>query len=196
MTIHAAPSPMGTMTVDEFLSFLEFRPDEERWDLVDGVATMMAPPTYAHQRIASNLAVLLNARFEAAGIDLQAYPAAGVRIAGLDNFMPRPDVVARPGLAGDEIYAMDFRFVAEVLSPSNTRRLIDLKLNRYRASPDCLYVLVIDARRIWAELHGRDDGWTAKMLDDPERILALPGFGFRCQLGELYRNTTLAAAAR
>ena len=192
MTVHTAtPAPMGTMTVDEFLLFLESRPDEDHWDLIDGVAVMMAPPTYAHQRISYNLQSLLNGHFGAKGLDLFAYQEAGVRVAGLDNFMPRPGVAAVPGIAGDEYYSTAFRFVAEVLSPSNTRRLTGQKLQRYRDSAECLSVLIVDSRRIWAELHSRGEAWTAQTLDDPAAAITLPAFGFTCRLGELYRGTVL-----
>jgi Uma2 family endonuclease len=53
----AQPSS-GTMDVDEFMAFLETRPDNERWDLIEGVAVMMAPPSYAHQRITRNFCEL------------------------------------------------------------------------------------------------------------------------------------------
>src|ERR1022692_4716580 len=45
----ALPS-LGTMDVDEFIAFLETRPDGEHWELIEGVAVMMAPSSYAHQR--------------------------------------------------------------------------------------------------------------------------------------------------
>ena len=56
MTVNApVRSPSGTMDVDEFMAFLETRPHTERWDLIEGVAVMMAPASYAHQRIVRNL---------------------------------------------------------------------------------------------------------------------------------------------
>ena len=56
MNVNApAPAFSGSMDVDEFMAFLETRPDEERWDLIEGVAVMMAPPSVAHQRIVYNL---------------------------------------------------------------------------------------------------------------------------------------------
>ena len=138
-----------------------------------------------------NLQSLLNGHFGAKGLDLFAYQEAGVRVAGLDNFMPRPGVAAVPGIAGDEYYSTAFRFVAEVLSPSNTRRLTGQKLQRYRDSAECLSVLIVDSRRIWAELHSRGEAWTAQTLDDPAAAITLPAFGFTCRLGELYRGTVL-----
>jgi hypothetical protein len=32
-------------TAEQFLAFLSTRPDEERWQLIDGMAVMMNPPT-------------------------------------------------------------------------------------------------------------------------------------------------------
>jgi Uma2 family endonuclease len=54
---------LGTMDVDEFMAFLETRPHGEHWELIEGVAVMMAPATYAHQHIAYNLCILLNDAF-------------------------------------------------------------------------------------------------------------------------------------
>jgi Uma2 family endonuclease len=60
-----APPLSGTMDVDEFMAFLETRPNKKRWDLIEGVAVMMATPSYAHRRISSNLSQLLNTAFAA-----------------------------------------------------------------------------------------------------------------------------------
>jgi Uma2 family endonuclease len=197
MTIHTAiPSPIGTMTVDEFLLFLEGRPEEEHWDLVEGVATMMAPASYAHQWIVFRLQSLLNAHFQNTDAELRAYQDVGVRVAALDNFMPRPDVAVVPGIPGDEYYSIAFRFVAEILSPSNTPRLIERKIKRYRDNAECHHILIIDSRRVWAELHSRGEAWTVSRLEDSNAEIALPAFGFACRLGDLYRGTTLDSERR
>src|SRR5215813_13255623 len=92
----AQPSS-GTMDVDEFMAFLQTRPNGERWDLIEGVAVMMAPPSYAHQRISYNLCNLLNNAFMAQRLDQFAYFDAGVRNPSVRNFQPQPDVVVKPG---------------------------------------------------------------------------------------------------
>jgi hypothetical protein len=61
------------MDVDEFMVFLETRPKEERWHLIEGTAVMMAPPSMADQRITRNFCELLNRAFAAQGLDLFAY---------------------------------------------------------------------------------------------------------------------------
>jgi Uma2 family endonuclease len=46
------------LSIEAFRAFIAVRPEEERWELIDGAAVMMTPPTKAHQRIASNLEAL------------------------------------------------------------------------------------------------------------------------------------------
>jgi hypothetical protein len=38
------------LSVADFRAFAATRPDEEPWELIDGAALMVAPPTKAHQR--------------------------------------------------------------------------------------------------------------------------------------------------
>jgi Uma2 family endonuclease len=181
----------GTMDVDEFMAFLETRPDNERWDLIEGVAVMMAPPSYAHQRIASNLCGILNAAFAAEHLDLFAYQRAGVRNPGLRNFQPEPDVVVVGGVAGYDLYSEKFQLAGEVLSPTNTRREIDLKLRRYREAPDNLYAVVIEPREFLVEVYAKNREWQPVMLIKPDDPIEMPEFGLRCCVLDLYRGTPL-----
>src|SRR4051812_10454802 len=142
MNLNTAAPFSGTMDVDEFMAFLDTRPKGEHWDLIEGVAVMMAPPSVAHQRIAHNLCGLLNGAFLIQRLDLFAYIGVGVRTVGIRNFQPEPDVTVLPGVAGYDVYSEDFRLVAEILSPSNTDDEISLKLRRYREAPANLYAIV------------------------------------------------------
>src|SRR4051794_5427145 len=187
-----APAPLsGTMDVDEFMAFLETRPDNERWDLIEGVAVMMAPPSYAHQRIASNLCTVLNAAFAAQHRDLFAYQRAGVRNPGVRNFQPEPDVVVVPGVAGYDLYSERFQLAAEVLSPSNTRLEIGLKLRRYREAPDNLYAVVIAPREYLVEVYAKRGNWQQATFTQPSDPIDMPEFGLRCSVADLYRGTPL-----
>jgi Uma2 family endonuclease len=186
----AQPSS-GTMDVDEFMAFLETRPDNERWDLIEGVAVMMAPPSYAHQRITRNFCELLNSAFSEQRLDLFAYFSAGVRNPGLRNFQPEPDVVVVPGVAGYDLYSEKFRLAGEIISPTNTRREIDLKLRRYREGPDNLYVVVIEPREFLVEIHARRESWQPKVLKQRDDLVEMPEFGLRCHVVDIYRGTVL-----
>src|SRR5262245_35153260 len=186
----AQPSS-GTMDVDEFMAFLETRPNGELWELIEGVAVMMDPASYANQRIAHNLSNVLNSALAVRPLDAFAYLNTGVRNPGLRNFQPVPDVVVVPGVAGYEIYAEHYQLAAEVLSPSNARAEIDLKLRRYRESPDNLYVVVIDSRELLVEIYARSRDWNPTILKQPDDIVEMPEFGLRCCVIDLYRGTPL-----
>jgi Uma2 family endonuclease len=191
MTISAPASLSGSMDVDEFMAFLETRPKGEHWDLIEGSAVMMAPPSYAHQRIASNLCNLLNSAFTARRLDLFAYFDVGVRTPGVRNFQPQPDVAVVPGVSGYDLYSERFQLVAEVLSPSNTRQEIDLKLRRYREAPDNLYAVVIEPREFLVEIHAKNRNWQPAILMHADDSIDMPEFGLRCSVADLYRGTPL-----
>jgi len=192
VTVNApAQSYSGAMDVNEFMAFLEMRPQGERWHLIEGTAVMMAPPSLAHQRIALNLCELLNRAFATQGRDLYAYHEIAIRLPGLINFQPQPDVVVASGTAGYELFAEEFRLTAEILSPSNSRAEIELKLRRYHEAPGNLYTLVIDPREFLVEIHAQSRAWQKMTLAKPDDPVEMPEFGLRCFVAELYRGTPL-----
>jgi Uma2 family endonuclease len=186
-----APPSMGTMDVDEFMAFLETRSDRERWDLIEGIAVMMASPNHAHQRISSNLSQLLNTSFAARKLDLFAYIGTAVRSPGVRNFQPQPDVVVVPGVSGYELYSERFQLAAEVLSPTNRRQEIDLKLRAYREAPDNLYAVVIEPRKILVEIHAKRADWQPAILTMADDSIDMPEFGLSCRVADLYVGTPL-----
>jgi Uma2 family endonuclease len=127
----------------------------------------------------------------ARGLDLYAYHDIGVRIPGVTNFQPLQDVVVMRGVAGYEFYAQHFQLAAEVLSPSNTRKEIGLKLRRYREAQDNLYAVVIDQREILIEVYARNRNWEPLKQTGADDAFEMPELGFRCLVGDLYRGTPL-----
>src|SRR5712691_3307308 len=82
------------LSVELFRGFLEGRPDEERWELIDGIAVMMAPPTLAHQQIASYLQRLLYNAIESRALALTVHQRPGVNLGpSIEYYDPEPDVV-------------------------------------------------------------------------------------------------------
>jgi Uma2 family endonuclease len=190
MTVNA-PALSGTMDVDEFMAFMETRPKGEHWDLIEGVAVMMAPASNAHQRVAFNLCSLLDKAITALHLKLVAYLDVGVRNPGVRNFQPRPDVVVVPGAARLEYYSERFQLAAEVLSQSNTRTEIDLKLRRYCEAPANLYAVVIDPLAFMVEIYAKSRKWDRAVLKRPDDVIEMPEFGLRCFVADLYRSTEL-----
>jgi Uma2 family endonuclease len=150
----------------------------------------MAPAGTVHQQVASNFRDLLNTTFVAKNLDLYAFGEIGVRIPGVPDFQPEPDVTVVPGMR-DERYVEHFQLAAEVLSPSNTRKLIDMKLRLYCGAPDNLYAVVIEPRKFWVEIYARNCKWDPVILNRSDDVIEVPEFGLRCLTADLYRRTPL-----
>jgi Uma2 family endonuclease len=181
------------LSVEAFRAFYESRPDEEHWELIDGVPMMMAPATFIHQRIASNLERLLNDALEAHDPGLAAYQRAGLNLRPeVDNYDPEPDVVVVDLVkAPEQRYADRFCLAAEVVSDSDSAR-VDVKREIYQAHEHCHCVLAVRQDRCEVRIDIRTDaGWRASALDTPEDILGVARFGLHCTVGDLYRGTPL-----
>jgi Uma2 family endonuclease len=186
----------GKFGVEEFFALIESRPEEERWQLIDGVAMMMPPPTRVHQQIASNLAFELNTHFRAHRLALSALQEVGLIVPEAELFRPEADVAVLDGMADYESYASKFYFVAEVLSDSNTDKDIAVKRQRYLQHPDNLYFALIEQKRVRAELLRRAAGWQPVLLEGLDAVLDVPEWGFSVPLAALYRGTPLAPAGQ
>jgi Uma2 family endonuclease len=134
VAIGTARTSMRRLSGPEFRSFQETRPDHERWELIDGAAVTMAPPTIVHNRIAGNLERLLNdalatcnpARFANQRVGVELGDAALARLG--DRYRPEPDVV---GL--DAKYDPGQRFIdrahllAEIVSDTDNETVSGMK---------------------------------------------------------------------
>jgi len=179
------------LSVASFRAWLKSRPDEEHWELIEGVPVMMTPPNRRHQRIASNLENLLNAALKRHNPLLAAYQAIGVNIVSTVPYDPEPDVtVIREDENADPRYADRFYLVAEVLSDSD-KAIIESKRDIYRAHPFCICILLVRQDRAEVMVDRRaDDRWHSQVLQSGDE-LAVPEFGFTCPVSEIYRDTPL-----
>jgi Uma2 family endonuclease len=188
------------MSIELFRGFVEGRPDEEHWELIDGVAMMMAPPTLAHQQIATNLLLLLRAALHERAPGLTAIPAIGVNLAPeVRDYDPEPDVVVIDADAAErrgERYANRFYLVAEVVSSSD-RVDIGRKREVYKLHDACKCILTVqqDCFEIRIDLR-TETGWSDQTLRNADDVLALADFGLRCKVSEIYRGTPLLPQAR
>ena len=112
------------MSVELFRAFYATRPDEERWELIDGAAIMMTPPTLAHQMIAGNLQLLLFRALDDHAPELTVCQRLGINIGpSVEDYDPEPDVAvidADAALDPERRYADRFYLAAEIVSASDT----------------------------------------------------------------------------
>jgi Uma2 family endonuclease len=179
------------LSVGSFRAWLASRPDEEHWELIEGVPMMMTPPNRRHQRIASNLEKLLNAALKRHNPVLAAYQDIGVNIVSTVPYDPEPDVtVIREDENPDPRYAERFYLVAEILSESD-KGIIESKRDIYRAHPSCTCILLVRQDRLEITVDSRaGDGWRSQMLHGSDELI-LPEFGLMCPVRDVYRDTPL-----
>lgn len=191
-----ASAPLrARMSVELFRSFAEGRPDEEHWELINGVAMMMAPPTLAHQRIASNFERLLLDALESHAPTKIAFQGIGVNLGpAIDGYDPEPDVVVTDLAAAEapnERYADRFYLAAEIVSASDSAR-VESRRAIYKLHEFCTCILTVQQDRFEVRVDLRTDaGWTEQVLKKPDEIVVLPDFGLHCNLSDLYRGTPL-----
>jgi len=191
----AAERKPSSLSIGAFRAWTETRPDEEWWELIDGVPVMMTPPTKAHQRIASNLERLLNDALVRSAPERAAYQRVGLNLGPIvDNYDPEPDVVVIDVEEGsDERYADRFYLIAEVVSASD-RPKIEGKREIYKLHEACRCILTIRQDRHEVRIDSRTgNSWTTQVLTRANDELVLTGFGLRCRLADLYRGTPLQA---
>ena len=189
MNTHVAPPP-GKLTAEEFLDFIEDRPREERWQLIDGEAfMMMSPARLPHQRIGLNLILLMNAALQKHLPDVVAMHEVAVQVEAFPDFRAIADVAVINSEVEDEVYGTGFHMAAEVLSGSNTREFISRKRSIYAASPDCVHVLIISQDDFAVEVWSRSNDWQGRVYRSADDVIELAEFGFSCRVADLYRGT-------
>lgn len=192
---------LGRMSPAEFWSFYEARPDDERWELYDGVPVMMMTPVFPiHNRIGSNFERLLNDALAEHDPSRIAYQRLGIELPDVGDYRPEPDVsVIDYDLPPNDRYPTRAYLLAEIVSSTDRERVpgtretrIAAKRRIYRQHAACEAVLTIEQDRIEVLVETPTaDGWTSWTLTDPDADLALPTFGLRCRVGDLYEHTPL-----
>ncbi len=184
-------------TLEQFHAFRDERPKEEKWELIDGMMVMMPPPALVHQRIARNLETLLNTQLALVRPEWQADREIGLLLPDDDRYNPEPDVtVIETAIDLGQIYATEFYFVGEVLSPNDKTTILDLKRDFYTSHAPCRGVIFVAQDRVFARLITRvGSGWQDQTLDNPSAVIEIPDIGPIGSLGELYRHTPLMPMA-
>lgn len=170
--------------------------DDERWELIDGVAHAMTPaPTLRHQTISLRLAAALldllkggPCRVFAAPVDV-LLPAGDEADEAVDTVV-QPDVVVvcSPERLGDKYIRGAPDWIIEILSPSTAKKDQSLKRDRYERAGVKEYWLVHPTDRTVAryrldggkygrpDIYGEDDRVAVPMVPgaeiDPATILA------------------------
>jgi Uma2 family endonuclease len=185
------------LSVELFRALYATRPDEEQWQLIDGVAVMMTPPTLMHQCIATNLQFLLFQSLSQHAPMLAAFQRLGVNLGpSVEDYDPEPDVAV---IDADAVRDPDRRYVdrlylaAEIVSDSD-RIWVEKKREIYKLHEACTCILTVQQDRVEVRVDLRSaSGWSEETLTSADDPLILREFGLSCKVSDLYRGTPLEA---
>jgi Uma2 family endonuclease len=183
----------GPMTVEEFYAFTDTRPDEEKWELIDGEPVLNASPSRTHQRIIKNLTrILATIELELAA-SWEVLPGLGVRVSETNR--PEPDVLIIPlhGKSADSQGRDRSDVIAafEVLSPSTASRDLRWKRTAYTALPTLTHYVVVAQDQVDVVVFSRDNGFVERRFRALSDKITLDPLQIAISLSDIYRNTGL-----
>jgi Uma2 family endonuclease len=180
----------GPMTVEEFYAFTDARPDEEKWELIDGEPVLNASPSPMHQWIISNLLLALRTR-AGDSASWAALPGLGVRVSDVNR--PEPDVlvVPRAGGSADQLGRdrSDLIVAFEVLSPSTEDRDLRWKRIAYGSLPSLTDYVVIAQDVTDVVVFSRDIDFAERRFKSLTESITLASLGISLPLAEIYQDT-------
>ena len=183
----------GPMTVEEYFAFTDTRPDNEKWELIDGEPILNASPSGLHQTIVFNLAVILGSIQREKPQSWEASPGIGVRLS--DTSLPEPDLFIRPaGTARREPYSRETQDVLvafEILSPSTADRDLRWKRTAYTSLPSLTHYIVVAQDAVDVVVFARETGFAERHYRSLADTLELSALGISLPLSEIYRDTGL-----
>jgi Uma2 family endonuclease len=188
----------GPMTVDEFYEFTDRRPDEEKWELIDGEPILNAAPSPLHQGIVKNVLFALTLRERELSAAREVLPGLGVRVS--ETSRPEPDIIILPrtgvslGLQGRD--RSDPLVAFEVLSPSTKDRDLRWKRASYTSLASLTHYVVIAQDAVEVVVFARDNEFTEKRLRSLNDSVDVPALAISLPLAEIYRGTGLESISR
>jgi Uma2 family endonuclease len=187
----------GPMTVDEFYEFTDRRPDDEKWELIDGEPILNAAPSRLHQAIVKNVLFALTLRERELSPTWEVLPGLGVLVSETNR--PEPDVIilprtsASPDLGGRD--RSDALVAFEVLSPSTEDRDPRWKRVAYTSLTSLTHYVVIAQDAVEVVVFARENGFAEKRLRSLNGSVEVPALGISLSLAEIYRGIGLAGIA-
>lgn len=189
------PSPQANKKYT-FADYLTW-PENERWEIIDGVPRMQAAPTWQHQAISRELLTQFNNYLKDKPCQVFASPF-DLRLPETNEkdedttFVVQPDIVVvcdKLGLKGTGYYGTPV-LVIEISSPSTARSDKVWKFNRYEKAgvneywivePDGKFISVFTLQS--NNRYGRPESYTEK---DIVEVSDFPGF--RVDLKPVFEN--------
>ena len=194
MPARPQPIPEDQMTIEEFLVFTQQRPDEERWELIEGVPVMSPSPTDYHQIVVANLIGALMVHKLQSAAPWLVLPGTGTRVPASERSLPQPDVLVKQQPPTGSPVTDEALVIIEVLSRCNTAADQAWRRQVYPSVPNCQHYVTVSMKSVEIVVHDRSRRWKARSLKLLSKGLDLPALGLAIPLTDIYRSTPLGVA--
>jgi len=182
-------APQDQMTIEEFLAFTQTRPDEERWELIEGAPIMNASPVEFHQLVAMNIGTFLMNEKQRLGATWLPMAGVGTRVPISPNSLPQPDVFVKAGPATGRAETEDALVLFEILSPSNTKADQAWRRRVYASVPNCQHYVTVSLKAPEVTAYDRSTLWAERTASGLAATLELHALGVTLPLADIYRYT-------
>jgi Uma2 family endonuclease len=183
----------GPMTVKEFYAFTDTRPDNEKWELIDGEPILNASPSPVHQWIVRNILIALGNRERELKASWAILPGLGIRVSRINR--PEPDLLIMPRAAfsADPAQRDTGEMIAafEILSPSTADLDLRWKRTAYTSLPSLTHYIVVAQDAVDVVVFARDTGFAERRYRSLSDTIELPALGILLPVSEIYRDTGL-----
>ena len=191
MNIHQKFKPHREMTIEDFLAFTDTRPQEELWELIEGVPVLNPSPVQIHQLVTVNISSFLMQEKERTGAPWIPLLGVGTHVPASPNSLPRPDVYVQEGAARDTPVTDDAIVIFEVLSKSNRKADRLWRETVYASIPNCQHYVTVAIKSKAVSAFDRSTKWKERRLKSLDEHLELPALGVSMPLRAIYRWTPL-----
>jgi len=191
MGVRTKLAPEQEMTIEEFRAFTDTRPQEERWELIEGVPVLNPSPIDYHQIVVTNISTLLaNAKV---GKNAPWFPmiGTGTKVPVSANSLPQPDVMVKEHPPTGTPASDDALVLFEVLSRSNTKADQAWRRKVYASVPNCQHYVTVYPKTVEICAYDRAGRWKGRSLMSLADSLALPALGLSIPVADIYRWTPL-----
>ena len=182
-------TPEDQLTIKKFLAFTDTRPQEERWELIEGVAVLNPRPTQLHQFVTGRVGAYPMSHKHQIGASWLPLFGVGIRVPVSPHSLPTPDVFVKEGPLTGLPVTDDALVIVEVLSRGNSKADQAWRRKVYASVPNCRHYVTIKAVEV--DAYDRDSGWKKRTVTGLAAVLDLPALGLSMPLANIYRWTPL-----
>ena len=179
------------ITIEAFHAFIDDRPDDEKWELIDGEIVLNPTPTDYHQVIVGRLIYELHKARDRVEGTWQILPGIGTRHEDDPHNEPVPDVMIIPPLSEVSNVTFDPLVVFEVLSPYSLRRDMVRKRAFYTRIESLTHYIVLAQDRREASVFARSNAFEPQILKAKSAKIEIEPLGVSIPLADIYRDVPL-----